>query len=519
MRSTPVTPYRCTKTAQSRLDDVMIKAPGIQLSGMAIMRKSINTIFHAMAFTLCLAALSTSSWAAEESTDDSDDTDKPATAKPIPGMLDNGMISLTKMAPPFTRVFDYSGDISNRTTMFGDFDGKRTDWYNNGFSIDMQVTQVYQGVTSGGSISGNGNGAYNGLLEINSYLDTAKMGWWSGGILAATLQTSWGTPLSSEAGNLSPVNMTPLWPVPFVTTSQITEYYLTQGLPKNQLLIIGRLDATNFLDTNSYANIPESQFFNGSLNNDLLWGELLTFSTYAGLLIIPVSESFSVATGVWTPETQPDDYGGDWGSIGAVINPIWSYKVGDKPGKFQFTYAYSTADTAPFDNPRFAPNPLTDIISDLPGIPAKSGNWLITLNLEQHLWTPGGDKSRFVEGTQDFFNNPPGVGLFFRLGYMPENRNPYNLTMSAGLGSRGVFTSRPNDRMGIGIYSMFASSDFKDASLILDAVMQDEVGLEVYYNFAITPWAQLSADIQWVNQGLSTSDNAWIMGTRLNLRF
>jgi len=197
MRLTPATRSRCTKTAQSRLDDVMTKVPGIQLSGMAIMRKSINTVFHAMAFTLCLAALSTSSWAAEESTDDSDDTDKPAQAadKPVPGMLDNGMISLTKMAPPFTRVFDYSGDISNRMTMFGDLNGRRTDWYDNGFSLDMQLTQIYQGVTSGGSITGNGNGAYNGLFEMNAYLDTAKLGWWSGGMLAVGWNAGSNTPV------------------------------------------------------------------------------------------------------------------------------------------------------------------------------------------------------------------------------------------------------------------------------------------------------------------------------------
>ena len=73
--------------------------------------------------------------------------------------------------------------------------------------------------------------------------------------------------------------------------------------------------------------------------------------------------------------------------------------------------------------------------------------------------------------------------------------------------------------MGIGIYAMFASNDFKDASIVLDLLLEDEVGLEAYYNFAITPWAQLSADVQWVNQGLSTSKNAWVMGARLTLRF
>jgi hypothetical protein len=451
------------------------------------MRDPFGGIFRASIFPLCLAALATNSWAAEPT-----DQSAQAVAKPPPGQLDNGLISLTKLVPPFTRVFDYSGDLRERTTLFGDLDGRRSDWYDEGFSLDMQeVTQIYQGVTSGGSAAGNGNDAYNGLLEINAYLDTGKLGWWSGGLLATTVQTGWGSPLSGEVGNISPVNATPLWPVPFESTTRVTEYYLTQGLPGETILILGRIDATNFLDTNSYANIPEAQFLNGSLNNDLLWGNLLTFSTYAALLVIPVTEGISVATGVWTPETQPDDNSGDWDSWAAVVNPILSYHLGGKAGKAQVTYAYSSADTAPFDNPRFAPNEFADFISDKEGIPAKDDNWLVTFNLEQHLWTPGG-KENFVEGTQDFANNPPGIGLFYRFGYMPDNRNSFNMTMSGGLGARGIIPGRPNDRMGIGAYAMFASDDFKDASLLLDELLDDELGFEAYYNFAVTPWLTCS---------------------------
>ncbi len=477
------------------------------------MKKTIGVSFCTLLFPLCLAALAANSWAAE-STDQSGQ----AAVKPTPGKLDNGLISLTKLAPPITRVSDYSGGIWDRNTMFGDLGGHRTDWYDKGFSLDMQVTQIVQGVASGGSVAGNGSGRYNGLFELNAYFDTGKAGWWSGGLFATTVQTSWGDPLSSEVGGISPVNFTPLWPVPFETTTRVTEYYLTQGLPKNILLIVGRIDATNFLDTNSYANIPESQFFNGSLNNDLLWGNLLTFSTYAILPIIPINKNWTVAVGAWTPGTQPDDYGGDWNDWAAVINPILSYHLGGKAGKAQVTYAYSSEDTAPFDNPRFSPNAFSDIISDEEGIPAENGNWLVTFNLEQHLWTPQGNAD-YATGAQDFANNPPGIGLFYRFGYMPKDRNSFNMTMSGGLGARGIIPGRPNDRMGLGIYGMFASNDFKDASYLLNDLLEDEVGFEAYYNLAITPWLQLSADAQYIDQGLSTSDNSWVLGSRLNVRF
>jgi porin len=50
-------------------------------------------------------------------------------------------------------------------------------------------------------------------------------------------------------------------------------------------------------------------------------------------------------------------------------------------------------------------------------------------------------------------------------------------------------------------------------------VLRDEVGVEAFYNVAITPWLQLSADVQWIIPGKTSSDNAWVLGTRLNTRF
>ena len=75
--------------------------------------------------------------------------------------------------------------------MLGDLGGVRSEWYEKGFTLDAQITQVYQKVDSGGSVTGNGHEQYNGLLEINSSLDTAKVGWWSGGLISVTVMNSW----------------------------------------------------------------------------------------------------------------------------------------------------------------------------------------------------------------------------------------------------------------------------------------------------------------------------------------
>ena len=50
-------------------------------------------------------------------------------------------------------------------------------------------------------------------------------------------------------------------------------------------------------------------------------------------------------------------------------------------------------------------------------------------------------------------------------------------------------------------------------------LLRKEVGLEGFYNFAITPWLQLSGDAQWLSSAKRSSENAWVLGTRLNVRF
>ena len=447
-----------------------------------------------------------------------------ATAEKPKGLLENGLISITKTVPPLTKVFNYAGDnIWTRATLFGDFNGGRTDLYNKGVTFDGTVTQVLQGVTSGGARNAKDHTAhYNGLMELNATFDTAKLGWWSGGLLATTLMTSWGDPISSAAGNVSPVNMTPMWPVPFDNSTELTEYYWLQALPKDMLLIAGRLDATNYLDKNSFANNPESQFLNTMLNNNLLWGEFLTFSTYAGLLIVPVNKDFKLGFAVWDPETQPGDYGGVWDHYGAAVTGIWDYEVNGLKGVFNPVFAYTNKDAIPGSNHMLAEFPLKDFLLQ---IPPKSGNWMFTITGEQYLWTPEG--SSFPTGsnakdyflpTQDFVTNAPGIGLFYRFTYTPEDRNPWNVVASVGLGARGIIPGRPYDRMGIGWYGMYESGDFKDIPIVGQA-LGNESGFEAFYNFALAPWLQLSADLQYINQGLAGRDKAWVMGTRLFLRF
>lgn len=431
---------------------------------------------------------------------------------------DEGLISLTKAAPELTPVSDYSGDFWKRATLLGDLGGTRTRAYDHGFTLDGQLTQVYQGITSGGSVNGNGNGAYNGLFEANLTLDTAKAGLWSGGLFIFTEQTSFGDPLQKEAGSLSPINATALWPNAYDASSELMEFHLIQALPFNTVAIVGRIDPTNYLDTNSFACTSDSQFLNVSMNSNPLFGRFLTYSTYAALFMTKVTDNFTLAYGAWTPNTQPGDYGGDWSDYGVAIYPQFKYKAFGHAGAVAAIIAYTSKDATDVGNPRL----LEDIQTGK--LPTKSDLWIVELTGEQYFWEPagasqprseGGRKEDFHVPTKDFAQDQPGLGIFYRFSATPEDRSAYNIYLSGGIGGRGVIPGRPHDRFGVGSYWLKESGDLEKQGLPLG----DETGVEVFYNFAITPWAQLTLDAQWISSGIDSSDDAVALGTRLNIRF
>ena len=433
---------------------------------------------------------------------------------------DKGLISLTKATPEMTPVSDYTGEFWRRATLLGDPGGWRSLFYDDGLTLDAQLTQVYQGVASGGSANGHGHAQYNGLFEANVTLDTAKAGLWSGGLIVLTTQSSFGHPLKNQPGNLSPVNATALWPRSYKDSTELMEYHLIQALPLNTVAIVGRLDPSNYLDQNSFSCTSDSQFLNVSMNSNPLFGVFLSYSTYATIFMTKVTDDLTLAYGVWTPNTQPGDYGGNWDDYGAAIYPIFKYRAFNHPGMIQAIAAYTSKDAVAVDNPHLLEGLATGVL------PTKPDNWIVELSGEQYFWEPKGASMPQAEGgrnedyqvaTKDFASEQPGAGVFYRFSYVPENRIAYNVYLSGGVGGRGVIPRRPYDRFGVGGYWLKESSDLNNQPGIS---LRDETGTEAFYNLAITPFVQLSFDVQWiVSPGKRSSDGAVVLGTRLNTRF
>jgi porin len=100
----------------------------------------------------------------------------------------------------------------------------------------------------------------------------------------------------------------------------------------------------------------------------------------------------------------------------------------------------------------------------------------------------------------------------------PDNPQFAQWNVIGSLQAFGMVDSRPLDSVGIASWYRGLSHNFKDlVSPVID--QEDTWGVEAYYNFAVSPWAHLSADIQIVQNGRTTDDLAIIPGVRLAVDF
>ena len=84
-----------------------------------------------------------------------------------------------------------------------------------------------------------------------------------------------------------------------------------------------------------------------------------------------------------------------------------------------------------------------------------------------------------------------------------------------------VVPGRPDDVFGLGYYYYDLSDELQSALSPLSprAQIDDEQGVEVFYNLAVTPWFQITADLQWIDPARAVFSHAWVGGLRATLIF
>lgn len=383
-----------------------------------------------------------------------------------------------------------------RDTLTGDWGGFRTQLAENGLTTEVSLTGYYADLISGGGTRTNGD--FGGRLDAFFHLDTGKLGLWEGGGVHVHLEDRFGQaadrPLP-RSGGLWPVNSGTAAPLGEPDRLVATSIYYTQAFSTNTVLMLGKINAFDLL-----ASDP---FFGG-------WGrdrfENIAFVAPPSGVVPPVimggvlvqkMDPFSFTLMVFDPNDRTNDYWVDelfHDGVNISLGATWSGEIAGRTSSIGITGTYSTKDGADLSSLLLPPGLTT---SD------KDGAFNVAINFSHLLveCDPG-----------------KGLGIYGKAAIADGNPNPIQASLHAGIAGHGSVPGRPDDVFGIGYYYYDLSDDLQDSlGAIVD--INNEQGIELYYNLAVTPWLRVTADLQWIDPANGAYDDAWIGGLRSTIFF
>jgi porin len=392
----------------------------------------------------------------------------------------------------------YSGDIWRRSTLTGDWGGLRNELAAKGVTLDMNITQVGQGVVGGGK---NGAWEYGGRGDLILNLDSGKLGLWPGGFFNFEMEGNWASAVNPKTGALMPVNVSQTVPLPPGDIFGVPAWNFTQFISPYAGLTLGKFATVTDTsgDMNEFAHGKgATNFMNMAFNFNPLLAFTVPYSTLGtGLIVLPTKDpkeaivSFLVLSGANSPTTS--------GFENLNGNDIVVAAEGRLRTDFFGLTGHQLFGTT-FSNKKFTSidQRLDRDTIENGALRAEKGSWNIFYNFDQYLYEPKKGVDR-------------GVGLFGRLGVADGNPNFMKFFSSFGMGGKGMFESRPNDKFGVGFYFMNISNPTIQGPFQTRKLLRDEYGLEAFYNIAITPWLQLTPDLQ-VIQGAQKDKLTLVQG-------
>ena len=410
-------------------------------------------------------------------------------------------------------------DFWHRTQLSGDWGGTRTDLAHHGVFIDLYLTSAFQDVASGGLKTG---GAFIQNTQLSINIDTGRAGLWSGGLFHVTLESRYGSssPQNTfDVGSTVPQYTGLAFPGPFFVHDVLpTEYFLLQSLTPQVSVLVGRINVLTMCDQTLFGNSYQYDFANLNFNkNPMALNFYNTTSLAAGGVWTP-SQKLVVFGGVFDPNSKADNIATKaFDRVNLYGTAIFSYKIGGLPGQSWAQFNWTDKPKIDLRTPfgQLPPGTNSQAIGALLGGPSVQGlpinyssdSWVTIGNVSQYVFVK--DHSEAVAHKLGSGQPLRGVGVFGRVGYAPQQTNTITRDGSMALFANGLLNSRKNDSFGAGVYYNGISSALKlDINQLMGSRsgIQDEKGLEVFYDFAITPalriipsyqhiWNPLTADV------------------------
>ncbi|MFK7779154.1 MAG: carbohydrate porin, partial [Gimesia sp.] len=340
--------------------------------------------------------------------------------------------------------YDCEESVFTRQYLMGDMFGARASLAESGILMDLQLTQFYQGVSSGGR---QRKFVYGGKADYMFTFVGANLGLNKGFSALMHAETRFGDALGTATGPITFANSNMLYPAAGEHVTAITGLIFMQALSENITLTAGKfnlLDLWNMIYPNSGRGID------GFMNLSLLAATPIIRTTNlsingAGLLVMK-DKQIQGSLLVYDTNNSSTTAGlSDLFDKGAVVLGYWRFftEIGGLPGAHAFLGNWSSRSYTSLDQSSWTVIPGQGIAAG-----TQTGSWTMSYILEQVVWADCCDENRNVQLMSNWMIADGKSNLFRWSG---------NVTLQAN----GLIPGRKNDTMGAGYFYNALSSEFK----------------------------------------------------------
>jgi porin len=406
-----------------------------------------------------------------------------------------------------------------RPTLTGDWLGHRSCLQQRGFTFRGNVTQFGFGISGGIDTPvpppfGQGDRfKYTGRGEYDFIFDLDKFGGLPGGKLLVGVQHWWGEfgNVSLNTGNFIPAIFPAALPpeiddpgVPFMT-----DFIVTQPLAGGKLVVFaGKKNVIGAADQDIFAGGDGTdQFMNQALIANPAFLLALPYSSFTAGVALPQKWGM-VSAFVYDPQDRTRDFFrlNDLFSEGIIVGG--EVKVNTnflcKPGEHHVGGLWKHTDLPDLSG-GYIPPPEYPYPPAPPGVASKPDSYTIYYGFDQYLQVYSDQPRR-------------GWGFFARASISDANPTPYRYFLSAGIGGDSPVACHRGDTFGVGWFYKGTSTKYGP---VAQAVLgpQDGTGVELYYNFQVTPWLNVTPDIQYIRPDFGAlGKDSFIYGLRVNMK-
>lgn len=395
----------------------------------------------------------------------------------------------------------FGGPWYERPKVTGDWFGTRSALAGNGITLDVSNTQYHQGVTSGGLEQAF---QYGGRNDYFLNVDGEKAGLSKGSFITLHGETRYGESANSLTGALMPVNLMLAVPQPNGSITALTGVKLTQFLSEQSMVYAGKINTLDDFKQPITGAGTLNGFQNTALMFNPIYARTVPYSTFgAGFAYLENMEPLFAAAVFDTNNTPTvsgfDTFFDNGATVFAQLN--LQTRFFGLPGHQGVSGTYSSGTYTDLTPTAFL-NPIEGLVIQTT---PKTGSWCLAYNFDQAVYVSQDDPQR-------------KWGVFSNLGIADNNPSPINWFASAGISGNSPFSERKADTFGIGYFYVGVSDPLKSLAPNL-LPLQNENGVELYYNVQATPWCQITPDLQVIDPFRERADSSLLFGLRAKIDF